>query len=99
MMRDSDKPVKGSMVKNRHGTSSVVISAKALSRIYAMGKSEVVGVRDIDLEIEAGSHVAIVGPSGAGKTSLFGLLLGWHRPVRGSGRCWSESTTTQKSTI
>ena len=40
-------------------------------------------LQDIDLEIEAGSHVAIVGPSGAGKTSLFGLLLGWHRPVRG----------------
>jgi ATP-binding cassette subfamily B protein len=40
-------------------------------------------LQDIDLEIEAGSHVAIVGPSGAGKTSLFGLLLGWHRPVQG----------------
>jgi ATP-binding cassette subfamily B protein len=38
---------------------------------------------DIDLSIEAGSHVAIVGRSGAGKTSLVGLLLGWLRPVTG----------------
>jgi ATP-binding cassette subfamily B protein len=33
---------------------------------------------EIDLQIEAGSHVAIVGPSGAGKSSFVGLLLGWH---------------------
>ncbi len=39
---------------------------------------------DIDLEIPAGSHVAIVGRSGAGKSSLLGLLLGWHRPASGS---------------
>ena len=37
----------------------------------------------IDLRIEAGSHVAIVGHSGAGKSSLVGLLLGWHRPATG----------------
>jgi ATP-binding cassette subfamily B protein len=37
----------------------------------------------IDLEIEAGSHVAIVGSSGAGKSSFVGLLLGWHRAAGG----------------
>jgi ATP-binding cassette subfamily B protein len=36
-----------------------------------------------DLLIEAGSHVAVVGTSGAGKSSLAGLLLGWHEPVTG----------------
>lgn len=40
-------------------------------------------LRELDLEIEAGSHVAVVGPSGAGKTSLVGLLLGWQRPATG----------------
>ncbi|HYG80169.1 MAG TPA: ATP-binding cassette domain-containing protein [Pyrinomonadaceae bacterium] len=43
-------------------------------------------LEEINLEIEAGSHVAIVGASGAGKTSLVGLLLGWHRPATGSVR-------------
>jgi ATP-binding cassette subfamily B protein len=37
----------------------------------------------IDLDIEAGAHVAIVGPSGAGKSSLVSILLGWHRPASG----------------
>lgn len=40
-------------------------------------------LEDINLTIEPGAHVAIVGSSGAGKSSLFGLLLGWHRASRG----------------
>jgi ABC-type bacteriocin/lantibiotic exporter with double-glycine peptidase domain len=38
---------------------------------------------DINLSISPGSHVAIVGASGAGKSSLVGLLLGWHRAASG----------------
>ena len=41
-------------------------------------------LEEIDLEIPAGQHVAIVGPSGAGKTTLIGTILGWHRPNQGS---------------
>jgi ATP-binding cassette subfamily B protein len=40
----------------------------------------------IDLRIAAGEHVAIVGPSGGGKSTLVGLMLGWARPAAGSLR-------------
>lgn len=40
-------------------------------------------LEDIDMHIEPGSHVAIVGSSGAGKSSLVGTVLGWYRPVHG----------------
>lgn len=40
-------------------------------------------LEEINLRIEAGEHVAIVGSSGAGKSSLVGILLGWHRPASG----------------
>jgi len=41
-------------------------------------------LENINLEVPSGSHVAIVGPSGAGKTTLAGLLLGWWRPGSGT---------------
>ncbi|MFL6256800.1 MAG: ATP-binding cassette domain-containing protein, partial [Pyrinomonadaceae bacterium] len=37
----------------------------------------------IDLAVGACEHVAVVGSSGAGKSSLVGILLGWHRPAAG----------------
>jgi ATP-binding cassette subfamily B protein len=40
-------------------------------------------LEEVGLEIRPGEHVAIVGKSGAGKSSLVGLLLGWHRPAGG----------------
>jgi ATP-binding cassette subfamily B protein len=38
----------------------------------------------VDVRIAPGSHVAVVGVSGAGKSSLIGLLLGWDRPTGGT---------------
>jgi ATP-binding cassette subfamily B protein len=48
--------------------------------VRAAGK---VILENVNVHIPAGAHVAIVGLSGAGKSSLCGLLLGWHRASRG----------------
>jgi ATP-binding cassette subfamily B protein len=40
-------------------------------------------LEDVSLDIPAGAHVGIVGRSGAGKSSLVGLLLGWYTPASG----------------
>ena len=40
-------------------------------------------LRDVNLHIAPGEHVAVIGASGAGKSSLIGLLLGWHRLASG----------------
>ncbi len=41
-------------------------------------------LENVDLSIAPGEHIAVVGLSGAGKSSLASLLLGWHKPQRGS---------------
>ncbi len=40
-------------------------------------------LHSIDLHIAAGEHVAVMGSSGAGKSSLLGTLLGWNAPSGG----------------
>ncbi|MBF0379988.1 MAG: ATP-binding cassette domain-containing protein [Magnetococcales bacterium] len=46
-------------------------------------------LQDLNVNLASGEHVAIVGKSGAGKSSLVGLLLGWHRPATG-GTVWVD---------
>ena len=41
-------------------------------------------LEDVSLRIAAGEYVAIVGPSGSGKSSLFRLLLGFEKPQAGT---------------
>ncbi|OSZ62596.1 ABC transporter ATP-binding protein [Hydrogenophaga sp. IBVHS2] len=59
------------------------IQASGLSMHYAVGTRRVNVLREVDLQIEAGTRVAIAGPSGSGKTSLLLLLSGLERPTAG----------------
>jgi len=57
-----------------------MIKLHGVTKIYS---SESVGVRDINLHIEAGEFVSIVGQSGTGKTTLVRLLIAEERPTKG----------------
>lgn len=45
-----------------------------------------VALRDVDLDIRPGERIALIGPTGAGKSTLFSLLLRFHKPSTGSVR-------------
>ncbi len=60
--------------------AGVAISLRGVS-LVAGGQTILTG---IDLSFAPGEHVAIVGGSGAGKSSLVGALLGFHQPAAGS---------------
>jgi ATP-binding cassette subfamily B protein len=49
-------------------------------RVVAAGHTVLEG---LDVRIAPGSRVAVVGASGAGKSTFVGLLLGWHAPAAG----------------
>jgi ATP-binding cassette subfamily B protein len=58
------------------------ISLRGVSFAYPGTSREV--LRDVDLDLRAGSRVALVGENGAGKTTLVNLLCGFHEPTAGS---------------
>jgi ABC-type lipoprotein export system ATPase subunit len=57
-----------------------------LVKIYKVADLEVVALRGLDLVVEEGELMAIVGSSGSGKTSLMNILGGLDRPS--AGRVW-----------
>lgn len=52
------------------------VEFKDVFKTYTMGQVEVHAVHDMDFEIEEGEFVVIVGPSGAGKTTVLNMLGG-----------------------
>ena len=59
------------------------ITTKDLIKVYRAGKSEVIALRGLDMQVGDGELVAVQGPSGCGKTTLLNLLGGIDRPTAG----------------
>lgn len=55
-----------------------------LQKVYKTGPQEVEVLKGIDLEIQSGEIVIIMGPSGVGKSTLLHLVGGLDRPSEGS---------------
>lgn len=60
-----------------------LLSARKLSKIYGAGSTQVFALREVDLDIEAGELLIIVGPSGSGKSTLLNMIGGMDRPSQG----------------
>ncbi|MEO8011321.1 MAG: ATP-binding cassette domain-containing protein, partial [Dokdonella sp.] len=69
-----------------------LLQVSALRREYLAGEQTLVVLKDIDLAIEAGEIVAIVGASGSGKSTLMNILGCLDRPTRGSYRVDGRET-------
>lgn len=55
-----------------------------LTKTYQQGTRTVHALKNVDLHIGAGQHVAIQGPTGGGKSTLLQMLGGLDRPTSGS---------------
>jgi ABC-type antimicrobial peptide transport system, ATPase component len=63
-----------------------MIKVEGLTRSYQLGQSQVHALQGVDLRIEAGEFVALMGASGSGKSTLLHLLGCLDRPT--SGEYW-----------
>lgn len=63
--------------------SNMVIEAKGVSRGFRQGPKRVQVLKDVSLQVPAGTSMAIVGASGAGKSTLLHILGGLDKPDEG----------------
>ncbi|HLR86646.1 MAG TPA: lipoprotein-releasing ABC transporter ATP-binding protein LolD [Wenzhouxiangella sp.] len=83
--------------------NDVVIRARGLERSFAQAGARLKVLEGVDLEIRAGEQVAILGPSGVGKSTLLHLLGGLDKPTSGSvevaGQDMARADETRRAAI
>jgi len=80
-----------------------IVETRNVCKTYGMNGIAVEAVRGIDLIVNSGEFVAIVGPSGSGKSSLLNLLGAMDSPSSGEvlfdGRSLTELNDWQRTTL
>lgn len=65
-------------------TKSIVIECKNISKQFADGELKTNVLSDVNLSVQKGDRIAIIGSSGSGKSTLLHLLGGLEKPTSGS---------------
>jgi putative ABC transport system ATP-binding protein len=63
--------------------SPMLIDLRSVVKTYKTGAGEVTVLKEVNLQIQKGEFVSVVGPSGSGKSTLLNVITGIDRPTRG----------------
>jgi putative ABC transport system ATP-binding protein len=75
-------------------TRTTLAACDSVSVVYGHGEAQVEALRDVDLEIAGGDHLALLGRSGSGKTTLLHVLGGLLVPTSGTVSWKGEPLST-----
>ena len=65
-------------------SENIILQTRNLKKYYGKGETQVHALDGVNLEIEAGKFVAIIGTSGSGKSTLLNMLGGLDTPTSGT---------------
>ncbi|USI72062.1 ABC transporter ATP-binding protein [Sphingomonas morindae] len=77
-------PLPSSAIAPAAAADSIVIDARNVTLALGQPPARVEILRGVDLQVRAGETVALLGPSGSGKSSLMAVLAGLERPSGGT---------------
>ena len=61
-----------------------MIDIREITKVYRMGSTEVHALRGVDLQVEKGDYISVVGPSGSGKSTLMNIVGCLDTPTAGT---------------
>ena len=61
-----------------------IVTMEQVTKVYGENETRVWGLHNVDLTVEKGETLAIVGASGSGKSTILNLIAKYYEPTNGT---------------
>lgn len=83
MEKDREPERTGSGVQDYYESADPLLEIRDVSLTYRTGKSQVLALSGVNLNVYRNEFVCILGPSGCGKSTLLKIIAGFQKPTEG----------------